>query len=67
MLSTVARQTKTWLIGGIESLIGNVFRITNFLLGSIPERDAKTNAVYNTCTVYNPEGLIRLIRWDLHE
>ncbi|KAF8731237.1 hypothetical protein AX14_005010 [Amanita brunnescens Koide BX004] len=46
MLSTVARQTKTWLIGG-----------------SIPERDAKTNAVYNTCTVYNPEGkLVSLYR-----
>ncbi|KAF9421206.1 hypothetical protein BGZ94_008913 [Podila epigama] len=24
--------------------------------GSIPERDAKDNKVYNTCTVYNPAG-----------
>ncbi|KAK2460522.1 hypothetical protein APHAL10511_006992 [Amanita phalloides] len=46
MLSAIARQTKTWLIGG-----------------SIPERDGKTNAVYNTCTVYDPEGqLISLYR-----
>jgi len=24
--------------------------------GSIPERDAETNNVYNTCTVYSPTG-----------
>ena len=67
MLSTVASQTKTWLIGGIESLIGNVLRISYFSLGSIPERDVKTNAVYNTCTVYNPKGQIGSIRRALHK
>ncbi|KAF8327054.1 carbon-nitrogen hydrolase [Amanita rubescens] len=46
MLSAIARETKTWLIGG-----------------SIPECDAETDAVYNTCTVYNPEGqLVSLYR-----
>ncbi|KAF9387043.1 hypothetical protein CPB97_003040, partial [Podila verticillata] len=24
--------------------------------GSIPERDPKDNKVYNTCTIYNPQG-----------
>ncbi|KAJ6546413.1 carbon-nitrogen hydrolase [Mycena vulgaris] len=37
MLSSVAKETKTWLIGG-----------------SIPELDGKD--IYNTCTVYNPNG-----------
>jgi len=46
MLSSVAKQTRTWLIGG-----------------SIPERDLQSDATYNTCTVYNPEGqLISLYR-----
>jgi omega-amidase len=46
MLSAVAKQTGTWLIGG-----------------SIPERDLRNDATYNTCTVYNPEGqLISLYR-----
>ncbi|PPR00676.1 hypothetical protein CVT24_000964 [Panaeolus cyanescens] len=39
MLSAVAKETGTWLVGG-----------------SIPERDATDNNVYNTCTVYNPQG-----------
>ncbi|KAG5645855.1 hypothetical protein DXG03_005197 [Asterophora parasitica] len=39
MLSSAAKETGTWLIGG-----------------SIPERDPGTNNVYNTCTVYNPNG-----------
>ncbi|KAF5386970.1 hypothetical protein D9615_001771 [Tricholomella constricta] len=39
MLSSAAKETGTWLIGG-----------------SIPERDAANDHVYNTCTVYNPKG-----------
>jgi len=39
MLSSVAKECKTWLIGG-----------------SIPERDPRSDNVYNTCTVYNPQG-----------
>ncbi|KAJ3569180.1 hypothetical protein NP233_g5223 [Leucocoprinus birnbaumii] len=39
MLSSAAKETKTWLIGG-----------------SIPERDEQDGNIYNTCTVYNPEG-----------
>ncbi|KAF9066832.1 carbon-nitrogen hydrolase [Rhodocollybia butyracea] len=39
MLSSAAKECKTWLIGG-----------------SIPERDQKSEEVYNTCTVYNPRG-----------
>ncbi|KAJ7109110.1 carbon-nitrogen hydrolase [Mycena epipterygia] len=39
MLSNVAKETKTWLIGG-----------------SIPERDPDGKNLYNTCTVYNPDG-----------
>ncbi|KAG6833207.1 hypothetical protein H0H87_010270 [Tephrocybe sp. NHM501043] len=39
MLSAVAKEAGTWLIGG-----------------SIPERDPANNNIYNTCTVYNPNG-----------
>jgi len=49
MLSAIARQTKTWLIGG-----------------SIPERDVTTNAVYNTCTVYSPEGQMVSLYRKIH-
>ncbi|PFH47055.1 hypothetical protein AMATHDRAFT_153051 [Amanita thiersii Skay4041] len=46
MLSHVAMQTKTWIIGG-----------------TIPERDMTNQALYNTCTVYNPKGeLVSLYR-----
>ncbi|KAJ7285563.1 carbon-nitrogen hydrolase [Mycena rebaudengoi] len=43
MLSGVAKETKTWLVGG-----------------SIPEQDAKSGSVYNTCTVYNPDEFARI-------
>lgn len=32
-----------------------VARISSFL-GSIPERDVQDDKLYNTCTVYNPDG-----------
>ncbi|KAJ6547284.1 carbon-nitrogen hydrolase [Mycena capillaripes] len=47
MLSSVAKETKTWLIGG-----------------SIPERDA--DEVYNTCTVYNPDGDLVAMHRKVH-
>ncbi|KAJ7694077.1 carbon-nitrogen hydrolase [Mycena rosella] len=47
MLSSVAKETKTWLIGG-----------------SIPERDGKN--LYNTCTVYNPEGKLVATHRKVH-
>jgi len=31
-------------------------------LGSIPERDIESDKVYNTCTVYNPNGLIIVLK-----
>ncbi|KAK7023782.1 mitochondrial protein import protein mas5 [Favolaschia claudopus] len=47
MLSGVAKETKTWLIGG-----------------SIPERDGED--LFNTCTVYNPEGELVAIHRKVH-
>ncbi|KAH8829704.1 carbon-nitrogen hydrolase [Flagelloscypha sp. PMI_526] len=49
MLSAVAKETSTWLIGG-----------------SIPERDPKTNNVYNTCTVYSPAGDLIAMHRKVH-
>ncbi|KAF5330629.1 hypothetical protein D9619_005715 [Psilocybe cf. subviscida] len=47
MLSSVAKEVKTWIIGG-----------------SIPERD--DGKVYNTCTVYNPEGELVAMHRKVH-
>ncbi|KIL61927.1 hypothetical protein M378DRAFT_166410 [Amanita muscaria Koide BX008] len=49
MLSSVAIETATWLIGG-----------------SFPERDLEDNAVYNTCTVYNPKGQLVALYRKIH-
>ncbi|KAJ7172749.1 carbon-nitrogen hydrolase [Mycena filopes] len=49
MLSSVAKETKTWLIGG-----------------SIPERDVQGNDLYNTCTVYNPNGDLVAMHRKVH-
>lgn len=37
------------------------FRPEYLRLGSIPERDVKDGNVYNTCTVYNPNGVVLLL------
>ncbi|KAJ7273443.1 carbon-nitrogen hydrolase [Mycena haematopus] len=49
MLSSVAKETKTWLIGG-----------------SIPERDIGGDNLYNTCTVYNPDGDLVAMHRKVH-
>ncbi|PPQ67900.1 hypothetical protein CVT26_007100 [Gymnopilus dilepis] len=50
MLSAAAKEVKTWLIGG-----------------SIPERDAEDDTkIYNTCTVYNPEGDLIAMHRKVH-
>ncbi|KAH9483796.1 Hydrolase C26A3.11 [Psilocybe cubensis] len=49
MLSSVAKELKTWLIGG-----------------SIPERDATDDKIYNTCTVYNPNGDLVAMHRKVH-
>ncbi|KAF8197363.1 carbon-nitrogen hydrolase [Pholiota molesta] len=49
MLSSVAKEIRTWLIGG-----------------SIPERDAQDDKLYNTCTVYNPDGDLVAIHRKVH-
>ncbi|KAJ7940915.1 carbon-nitrogen hydrolase [Mycena leptocephala] len=49
MLSNVAKESKTWLIGG-----------------SIPERDTDGEHVYNTCTVYNPDGDLVAMHRKVH-
>ncbi|KAF5324665.1 hypothetical protein D9611_004410 [Ephemerocybe angulata] len=50
MLSAAAKETKTWLIGG-----------------SIPERDPKDDTkLYNTCTVYNPQGDLVAMHRKIH-
>ncbi|KAF9475311.1 carbon-nitrogen hydrolase [Pholiota conissans] len=48
MLSSVAKEIQTWLIGG-----------------SIPERDTD-DKLYNTCTVYNPDGDLVVIHRKVH-
>ncbi|THV08064.1 carbon-nitrogen hydrolase [Dendrothele bispora CBS 962.96] len=47
MLSSVAKEIGTWLVGG-----------------SIPEREADT--LYNTCTVYNPQGELVALHRKVH-
>ncbi|KIM37610.1 hypothetical protein M413DRAFT_448403 [Hebeloma cylindrosporum] len=49
MLSSVAKEISTWLIGG-----------------SIPERDVDTHKLYNTCTVYNPNGDLVAMHRKVH-
>lgn len=49
MLSSVAKETKTWLIGG-----------------SIPEREEPGGKLYNTATVYSPQGDLVTIHRKLH-
>jgi len=58
MLSVAAKETGTWLIGGVLTL-GNYYDSmlsTKHASGSIPERDVQDGNIYNTCTVYNPQG-----------
>jgi omega-amidase len=58
MLASAAKEAGTWLVGGIcrlRLLIKDVM-LTHGLVGSIPERDVADDNVYNTCTVYNPQG-----------
>jgi omega-amidase len=56
MLSSVAKEVKTWIIGGtyVQTASKGHELTDNTGAGSIPERD--DGKVYNTCTVYNPEG-----------
>ncbi|KDR81342.1 hypothetical protein GALMADRAFT_239161 [Galerina marginata CBS 339.88] len=50
MLSAAAKEVKKWLIGG-----------------SIPERDVENdNKLYNTCTVYNPDGELVAMHRKVH-
>ena len=58
MLSSVAKEIGTWLIGGANSSSNQVWsEPTQYFLGSIPEQDTQSdNKFYNTCTVYNPDG-----------
>jgi len=52
MLSSAAKQVNSWVIGGMYVTPNRISFDT--ALGSIPERDA--DKIYNTCTVYNPQG-----------
>lgn len=58
MLSSVAKEIRTWLIGGANSSSSQVWRESTLRFpGSIPEQDTESdNKFYNTCTVYNPDG-----------
>ncbi|KAF8321808.1 carbon-nitrogen hydrolase [Clavulina sp. PMI_390] len=49
MLSSAAKETGTWLIGG-----------------SIPEHEEPSDKLYNTSTVYNPQGDMIAIHRKLH-
>ncbi|KAG6861748.1 hypothetical protein C0995_012753 [Termitomyces sp. Mi166 len=56
MLSAAAKDTGSWLIGGKVATFAVECETYPLTLGSIPERDPTTNNIYNTCTVYNPNG-----------
>lgn len=58
MLSVAAKETGTWLIGGVLTLWNyyDLMLSTKHASGSIPERDVQDGNIYNTCTVYNPQG-----------
>jgi len=49
MLSSVAKETGAWLVGG-----------------SIPERGASTGNLYNTATVYSPQGELVALHRKIH-
>jgi len=49
MLSAVAKETGTWLLGG-----------------TIPEREVATGNLYNTTTVYSPEGELVALHRKVH-
>lgn len=58
MLSAAAKETGAWLIGGLFVSAELYCKRLILGLGSIPEREAATDHVFNTCTVYDPEGRI---------
>ncbi|KAI0244373.1 Carbon-nitrogen hydrolase [Massospora cicadina] len=43
---------------GLRLHIGSASRLANFTSGSIPEVDPRTGKLYNTCTVYGPDGTL---------
>jgi len=49
MLSSVAKETGTWLVGG-----------------TIPEREVETGNLYNTATVYSPQGELVALHRKIH-
>lgn len=49
MLSSVAKETGTWLVGG-----------------TIPEREVSTGNLYNTTTVYSPQGKLAAFFRKIH-
>lgn len=57
MLSDTAKSTSTWIIGGRSLRVMPYVRppLTS-VLGSIPERDETDGRLYNTATVFNPQG-----------
>ena len=64
MLSSVAKEASTWLVGGVSGMYFLSVSPVHYVsfLGSIPERDAENDKLYNTCTVYNPNGLIIVLQ-----
>jgi predicted amidohydrolase len=58
-LSQMAKDNNIWLIGGRNRQRSDVLRdlsLISRIAGSIPEIEKSTDNLYNTCTVYNPEG-----------
>lgn len=57
MLSSVAKETGVWLLGGVF-LVVTCHGFTHELcaVGSIPEKDPADGKLYNTATVWSPEG-----------
>jgi len=49
MLSSVAKETGTWVVGG-----------------TIPEREVSTGNLYNTATVYSPQGELVALHRKIH-
>jgi len=53
-LREMAKEAGCWLIGGEFS--SHCLLITNSQAGSIPELEESSDSVYNTATVYDPQG-----------
>lgn len=59
VLSEAAQTEGVWLLGGPHNVPFCLRHLHDPIIGSIPEVDPSDGNVYNTSTVYSPQGAIR--------